>query len=146
MCISRLKHLNRWKIRLVPWMRSSLVTEEKKVLSTYRSCAIQKVSAQHCRVWDFNHFDLFQSISIYSNLFQSIPIYSNLFQSIPIFSIYFSHFNLFWFILIPTSESPKHFNHVLAISIVSSCHSKNGAWWRLLPPHFCLFHSHYAGI
>jgi hypothetical protein len=33
------KHLNRWKIWLVPWMRSSLVAKGKKVSSgsTYRS-------------------------------------------------------------------------------------------------------------
>jgi hypothetical protein len=38
MCISpRPKHLNRWKIQLVPWMRSSLVAKGKKVSSTYRS-------------------------------------------------------------------------------------------------------------
>jgi hypothetical protein len=35
MCISRPKCLNRWKIRLVPWMRSSLVAKGKKVSSTY---------------------------------------------------------------------------------------------------------------
>jgi hypothetical protein len=37
MCISRLKHLNKWKIWLVPWMRSSLVAKGKKVSLTYRS-------------------------------------------------------------------------------------------------------------
>jgi hypothetical protein len=45
MCISRPKHLNRWKIRLVPWMSSSLVAKGKKVSSIYRSWAIWKVSA-----------------------------------------------------------------------------------------------------
>jgi hypothetical protein len=30
MCISRLKHLNQWKIWLVPWMRSSLVVKGGK--------------------------------------------------------------------------------------------------------------------
>jgi hypothetical protein len=37
MCISRLKRLNKWKSRLVPWMRSSLVAKGKKLSSTYRS-------------------------------------------------------------------------------------------------------------
>jgi hypothetical protein len=37
MCISRPKSLNRWKIRLVPWTRSSLVAKGKKVSSTYGS-------------------------------------------------------------------------------------------------------------
>jgi hypothetical protein len=36
MCISRPKHLHKWKIQLVPWMRSSLVAKGKKVSSTYR--------------------------------------------------------------------------------------------------------------
>jgi hypothetical protein len=37
MCISRPKCLYRWKIQLMPWMRSSLVVKGKKVSSMYRS-------------------------------------------------------------------------------------------------------------
>jgi hypothetical protein len=70
-------------------------------------------------------------------------IYFDLFWSISIISIYF---HLFQFISIPTLELPKHFDGAPAISIVPSCQSKNGTWWLLLPPHFCLIHSHYAGI
>jgi hypothetical protein len=53
----------------------------------------------------------------------------DLFRSIPIFLVYFGHcmYDLFRFISIPTSESPKHFDRAPAISIVSSRHRKNGA-------------------
>ncbi len=82
--------------------------------------------------WSFRCISIFVSIhSIYFD-FDSIEI--------DVFA------DLFRFNLIPTSKSPKHFDGVPAISIDSSRHSKNGAWWRLLPPHFCLFDSHYAGI
>ncbi len=79
--------------------------------------------------------------------FSLISIYFELFQSFQSFSIILIYFDSFRSILISilTSELPKCFDGTLAISIVSSCHSKNDAWWQLLPPHFCLFHSHYAG-
>jgi hypothetical protein len=90
------------------------------------------------------YFDCVPAISIAILISRSISIYFNHFDLFRIISIYFDSFR---FISIPTSESPKHFDGVLpAISIIPSCYSKNGAWWLLLPPHFCLFHSHYAGI
>jgi hypothetical protein len=48
----------------------------------------------------FDHFNLFRS-------FQSISIYFNHFDHFDLFQSVLIYFNLFWFISIPTSESPK---------------------------------------
>jgi hypothetical protein len=70
------------------------------------------------------YFDCAPAISIAISI---ISIYFDLFRSISISSIYFDQFDLFRFISIPTSKSPKHFDGAPAISIVSSRHSKDGA-------------------
>jgi hypothetical protein len=122
-----------WFVHAIPRVHLMAISI-KLAISIYFDCAPAILIAISIAI--LIYFDLFQSILIYFNLFQSISIYFNLFQSFRSISI---HFDLFWFISILTLESPKHFDGPPAISIVPSCHRKNGAWWLLLPPHFASF-------
>jgi hypothetical protein len=85
-----------------------------------------------------NHFNSFWFILIHFDSFWFILIH---FDSFPSISIYFDSFG-FWHWncqnILMARQPFLLFHHVTA--------SKNGAWWWLLPPHFCLFHPHYAGI